>query len=143
MKVIKWSSLIALLLLGTGLWAATEGKLRGELVSTTQVKGAELTIYLKGYDGNVREVLLSHAVVDYDEAVPAAERKKPASRALVPGTDVRVTALWDAESGEWTASLVEVIPHHAAEFEEDYGADGAGPAPVTAPSTPVVNWRKI
>src|SRR5208282_907022 len=119
MKIIQRFSLISVLLLSTGLWAATEGTFRGELVRAPQGKPSELTLYLKGHDGNVREVLLTHAVVEYDDAVAAADRVEPAARALVPGTEVRVTALMDAESGEWTASQVDVIPNHAAAFEDD------------------------
>ncbi len=66
---------------------------------------------------------------------PSRERRQPAGKALVPGTEVRVTALVDANSGEWTASRVEVIADHAAQFEDDYG-DGSATPPdqVTAPS---------
>jgi hypothetical protein len=143
MKNIQWYTLIPVLLLGSGLWAATEGTFRGEVVNAPQGKSAELAIYLKGHDGNVREVLLTNAVVEYDDAVAAADRSVPAARALVPGAEVRVTALLDAQSGEWTASQVDVILHHAASFEDDYGEDGTGPDPVTAPSTPVNDRRSI
>jgi hypothetical protein len=143
MKTIQWSLLISVLLLSSGLWAATEGTFRGELVRAPQGKQAEPTIYLKGHDGKVREVLLTNAVAEYDDAVAAADREQPAARALVPGTEVRVTAFLDPQSGEWTASDVQVIPHHAASFEDDYGENGTGPDPVTAPSKTVIDSRTI
>lgn len=138
-----WYSLISamVLLLTSGLWAQTEGTFHGELVAAPQVKQSGETIYLSGRDGKVRSVEISHAVVEYDDAVAAADRTAPAANALLPGTDVRVTALMDPKSGEWTASEVEVIPHHAAQFEDDYGVDGTGPAPVAAPLTPTINTR--
>jgi hypothetical protein len=85
-----------------------------------------------GRDGNVRRVIVVNAAIVYDPQVPAADRTQSARRALVPGVEVRVTALVDASSGEWTASRVEVIAHHAAQFEDDYGDDGTQPDEVTA-----------
>ncbi len=91
-------------------------------------------LYLMGRDGNVRRVVVARAAIVYDATVPRGARQRPARRALVPGTEVRVTALVDASSGEWTASRVEVIANHAGEFEDDYGDDDiAGPDQVTAP----------
>jgi hypothetical protein len=137
MKHIKWFSLITVLLLGSGLWAENEGTFRGDLVPAPQGKQATEAIYLKGHDGNVRCVIVAKAAIVYDAATASDAPSQPARLALVPGTEVRVTAQMDAQSGEWTASRVEVIPGHAAAFEDDYGPDGSGPDPVTAPSTPV------
>ncbi len=100
-------------------------------------------IYLMGRDGNVRRVVVARAVIVYDATVPAGDRHQPARRALVPGTEVRVTALVDADSGEWTASRVEVIPNHAGEFEDDYGGDSSGPDQVTAPRGPIADSQTI
>jgi hypothetical protein len=136
MNQIKWFSLITVMLLSSGLWAATEGSFRGDLVQAPQGKKSAGTIYVQGHDGNVRSVMVNHATIGYDEAY-AESRRGSAMLALVPGTEVRVTAQMDAQSGEWTASRVEIIPGHAAAFEDDYGPDGSGPDPVTTPSTPV------
>jgi len=136
MKQIKWFSLITVLLLSSGLWAATEGSFRGDLVQAPQGKQSVGTIYVQSHDGNVRSVEVNHATIGYDEAY-AENHRGSAILALVPGTEVRVTAQMDAQSGEWTASRVEIIPGHAAAFEDDYGPDGSGPDPVTTPSTPV------
>lgn len=135
MKRIAWFSLIALLLLSSGLWAETGGTFRGDLVRAPQGQQTPEAIYLQGHDGRVRCVIVAHAVIAYDAGAAPTDQRQPARLALVPGTEVRVTAEMDAQSGEWTASRVEVIPGHAAQFEDDYGADGSVPDPVTANST--------
>ena len=146
MKQAGWKSLIAVSVLAwgflsTGLWAQTQGTFRGEVVHAPKGERSSGLLYLKGRDGNVRRVVVEHANIDYDAAVAAGDRLQPARRALVPGTEVRVTALVDAESGEWTASRVEVIAHHAASFEDDYGEDGKGPDQVTTSSEQAVwSW---
>jgi hypothetical protein len=143
MKRTVWCSLIAVLVLSSGLWAQSEGTFRGELVRAPQGKWTGLEIYVKGSDGSVRLVMLTHAIVEYDDGVAAADRREPAAQALVPGTEVRVTALFDAQSEEWTASCVEVILHHAAKFEDDYRETEKGVDPVNASSTPSIDTRTI
>ncbi len=136
MKQVQWFSLIALLLLSSGLWAATEGTFCGDLVEAPQGIASAEMIYVQGHDGNVRSVVVTHAAFRYDEADASANRR-PAIIVLVPGTEVQVTAEMDAQSGEWIASRVEIIPDHAAKFEDDYGEDYGGPDPVTVSSQPV------
>ncbi len=142
MKRLGLHSLIAVLLLTSGLWAETQGTFRGEVVSPPRGEWSSGLIYLMGRDGNVRRVVVARAAIVYDAAVPS-EHRQPAGRALIPGTEVRVTALVDAASGEWTASRVEVIANHAGEFEDDYGEDGTGPNQVTAPRETTVDSRTI
>jgi len=48
------------------------------------------------------------AKVEYDEDVPAAERSSKAEEALVPGSEVRVTAEQGSD-GEWHAERVEIL----------------------------------
>lgn len=132
-------SFIALLLLSSGLWAQTEGTLLGDLIRAPEGKQAVESIYLQGHDGSVRCVIVAHAMITYDAGIASADQSQPARLALVPGTEVRVIAAMDAQSGEWTASRVEVIPGHAAKFEDDYGEDFGGPDPVTADSTPTAD----
>lgn len=131
MKRIGLHLVIALLLLASGLWAETPGTFRGEVVPPPRGERSTGLIYLMGRDGNVRRVIVAQAAVVYDPAVSTGDRIQPARQAIIPGAEVRVTALVDATSGEWTASRVEVIANHAAEFEDDYGADGSGPDEVT------------
>jgi len=138
MKQIAYS-FIALLLLSSGLWAQTKGTFLGDLVGAPAGKQAADSIYLQGSDGSVRCVIVAHAVITYDTGGAPADRSRPARFALVPGTEVRVTAAMDAQSGEWTASRVEVIPGHSAKFEDDYGEDYSGPDPVTAASAPAAD----
>src|SRR5450755_3578357 len=99
MKQIVWSSLFAVLLLSSGLWAETEGTFRGDLVRAPQGKQTAETIYLRGHDGNVRCVVVGRATIVYDAGGAPAEPGQPARLALVPGTEVRVTAQMDAQSG--------------------------------------------
>lgn len=133
MKRMALHSVIAVLLLASGLWAETQGTLRGEVVRAPRAERLADVLYLMGSDGNVRRVVVAQAAIVYDPGVPAADRVQAACRALVPGAEVRVTALVDADSGEWTASRVEVIAHHAAKFEDDYGEDGSTLDEVTGP----------
>ena len=132
-----------LLFASAGLAAKTQGTFRGEVVAAPRGEPASGLIYMMGRDGYVRRVVLARAAVVYDSAVPDRERKQPAQRALIPGTEVRVTALVDANSGEWTASRVEVISNHAARFEDDYGEDGSAPDEVNSQDKTVVNIRTI
>jgi hypothetical protein len=143
MKRVALNSLIVVLLLASGLWAETQGTFRGEVVRPPRGEWSAGLVYLRGRDGNVRRVVVAKAAIVYDAAVPVGDRRQPAGRALVPGTEVRVTALVDASSGEWTASRVEVIANHAGKFEDDYGEDGTAPNQVTAPQEPTVDTRTI
>ena len=136
-------SMALLLFASVGLTAQTQGTFRGEVVAAPRGEPASGLIYMMGRDGNVRRVVLARAASVYDAAVPDRERKPPAQRALVPGTEVRVTALVDANSGEWTASRVEVITNHAARFEDDYGEGGGAPDEVNSQDRTVVDIRTI
>jgi len=129
------------LLMSCIAWAQTPGSFRGEVVRPPRNEHSAGLLYLMGADGNVRRVIVSRAAIDYDSTVPAGERKQSAKKALVPGTEVRVTALLDADSGEWTASRVEVIAHHAARFEDDYPEDGKRDD--ESPSPPAMASRTI
>jgi hypothetical protein len=142
MKRTAWYTLIALLLLSPGLRAQSEGTFDGKLVSAPQGKQPGLEIYLKGPDGNVRLIMLTHAIVKYEDVSVAADQKTLASEALVPGTDVRVMAVFDAQTGEWTASSVDVILHPAAKYEDDYGDDEAI-EPVNVSDTSSIDTRTV
>jgi hypothetical protein len=114
MKRLGLLSLVAVLLLASGLWAETQGTFRGEVVRPPHGERSAGLLYLMGRDGNVRRVVVARAAIVYDASVPSRERRKPAGRALTPGT--------------------EVIANHAGEFEDDYGDDSSGtPDQVTAP----------
>ena len=143
MRHRAWYSLAILLLLSSGLRAESEGTLRGDLLRVREGKPVAEAIYLQDHDGKVRCVLVAHAVIAYDSGVAPADQRPPARLALVPGTEVQVTAEMDAQSGEWTASRVEIIPGHAAKFEDDYGEDYGGANPVTVNSEPVADQRVI
>ncbi len=143
MKRMGLLSLMAVLLVSVRLSAATPGTFRGEVIRPPQDERTPGLLYLRGRDGNVRRVVVAGAAVDYDSDVASGDRIVPARLALVPGAEVRVTALIDAKSGEWTASRVEVIANHAAEFEDDYGPDGTGQDVVTTPREMVAASRTI
>jgi len=124
--------------------AAVEGTFRGEVVAPPRSERSDGWLYLRGGDGNVRRVAVMRAAIVYDAAVPKDEQNRtPARRALVPGTEVRVTALVDAQSGEWTASRVEVIAHHAAKFEDDYPDGDSDEPPATLRQASLLNRRTV
>jgi hypothetical protein len=136
--------LIAIVLLASGLRAETQGTFRGEVIQPPRAERSSGMLYLKGRDGNVLRVVMERAEVVYDAAVGAGKRQQPARKALIPGTEIRVTAMVDDATGEWTASRVDVIEGHSSEFEDDYGPDGTGgPDQVTAPRGPTVDARTI
>lgn len=126
------ASLIALIFLSSGAFvppmaAQTQGTFRGEVVAAPRGERSAGLLYLRGRDGNVRRVVVVRAAIVYDSAVAARDRAKAAKKALVPGMEVRVTALVDARSGEWTASRVEVIGSHSPEEDDADSEDGNAP----------------
>jgi len=149
MKWLRVYSVIAFVVLGSGLLtsearAALPGTFRGEVVKPPQGERSFGLIYLMSLDGNVRRVIVTRAVVIYAESVPIGDRVKPARRALIPGAEVRVTALVDAKSGEWTASRVEVIAHQSADFEEeDNDGDDSATDEIASPRDTVIASRTI
>jgi len=108
----------------------------GEVVPSPRGAWAGGAIYLMGHDGYVRRVIVKRAVIVYDARVPAVDRVKPARKALVPGAELRVIASVDSKNGEWTASRVEVIKRHAADFEVDGDEESKGEI-----STVSGSWR--
>src|SRR6266702_6456778 len=121
------NSLIAVLLLTSGLWAGAQGTFRGEVVRPPRGERSAGLLYLMGRDCNVRRVILARAAVVYDSGVPSEDRMQSARKSLVPGTEVRVTALVDSKSGEWTASRIEVISHHSAREVDDENEEDGSP----------------
>lgn len=64
-------------------------------------------IYVRGRDGGIRKVEVSHASIAYDES--EAKGRSGASRSdLVAGTEVRITAEQGSD-GEWRAKSVEIV----------------------------------
>jgi hypothetical protein len=149
MKWLRVYLVIAFVVLGSGLLtsearAALPGTFRGEVVKPPQGERSFGLLYLMGRDGNVRRVIVTRAAVVYAETVPTGDRVKPARRALIPGAEVRVTALVDAKSGEWTASRVEVIAHRVADLEEeDNAGDDSATDEITSPRDTVIASRTI
>jgi hypothetical protein len=149
MKRLRILSVIAIMLFSSGLLtselrAKSLGTFRGEVVKPPQGESSGAQLYLMGPDGNVRRVIVARAAVVYAESVPTEARLKPARRALTPGAEVRVTALVDAKSGEWTASRVEVIAQHDADPEADKAAeDEPATDEITTPRETVVASRTI
>ncbi len=98
---------VGALILGCAILAsATPGSFRGTIVDNPNaMKG---WIYVQGRNGTARRVEISHAKIEYDEDVPAAERNSKPEDALVPGSEVRVTAEQGSD-GEWHAERVEIL----------------------------------
>ncbi len=85
---------------------ATPGSFRGTIVDNpSAVKG---WIYVQGRNGSARRVEISRAKILYGDDVPAAARRPKPEEALIPGTEVRVTAEQDND-GEWHATQVEIL----------------------------------
>lgn len=103
-------------LLFCGLLQATAGSFRGTVVEGDQGSPRQGWLYLRGRNGGIRGVDISQAAIDYDEDMPADQRKSSPREQLVVGAEVRVTAEQDSH-GEWRASRVEIIkpaPAHTA-----------------------------
>jgi hypothetical protein len=98
---------VCALILGWAVLAsATPGSFRGTIVDNPNASKG--WIYVQGRNGTARRVEVSHAKIEYDEDVPAAERNSKAEEALVPGSEVRVTAEQGSD-GEWHAERVEIL----------------------------------
>jgi len=89
------------------LRAGTPGIFRGTVVQGPEASGNGW-IYLLGRNGKARRVNVSQSQVTYGESVVKRDRREPASQAVVPGAELRVTAEQD-EQGNWRAVHVEVL----------------------------------
>ena len=132
------ASMVALLFLSSGglvpeMKAETQGTFRGEVVAAPRGERSAGLLYLRGRDGNVRRIVVVRAAIVYDPTVAAAQGQKSVKKTLTPGMEVRVTALVDAKSGEWTASRVEVIAEHVSDSEDIDSEDGTAPDEVDSP----------
>ncbi len=96
------------LLGGLLTFAQVAGSFRGTVVESDESAVASNWLYVQGRNHTIRRVEISHARVEYDEAVPSANRKSKPERSLVAGTEVRVTAE-QGKDGEWRASRVEIL----------------------------------
>lgn len=135
-SVVRWFMSVALALLVTAPGApaseakpelrsqpVAEGAFHGELVAGPRAERAPGVLWVRGDDGNVLRVVAARAAVVYEASAPKdAEHRMPALHALVPGAEVEVTALLDAQSGEWNASRVEILTHHAVKPHKDASA---------------------
>jgi hypothetical protein len=99
------------------LRAGTAGSFRGKVVESDATAVDPNWIYVEGRNHAIRRVEISHAHVEYDEAVPATSRKAKPERSLLAGTEVRVTAE-QGKDGEWRASRIEIL-----NIPETSGAD--------------------
>jgi hypothetical protein len=101
----------AVILVGAVLASATPGSFRGTIVDNPSASKG--WIYVQGRNGTARRVEVSHAKIEYDEDVPAAERNVKPEDALISGSEVRVTAEQGSD-GEWHAERVEILKSAAA-----------------------------
>jgi hypothetical protein len=135
--------LMCSLFLASGLRAEDRASFYGHLVSAPMASPQPDTLYLQGSDGNVRQVTVARAAIGYAANVAAAQRRRPARRVLLPGTEVRVTALWDSRSGQWTASHVEVLSHRSTIWVDSHDVGDSGLDPVASPSNPLLRSHTI
>ena len=118
LAVMKWSRPLLLIVLPLALLGGTPGVFRGELVGAPKGEQKAGWIYVVSRRAMVRHVNVEHAQVLYADEVPDAKRLKDASRALLPGAEVMVTAEQD-ESGAWRASEVEILVPSARQGERE------------------------
>ena len=136
-----WSRHIAVAVLATSVLclladAATPGSFRGTIVEGDKGAPESGWLYVRSKNGSLRRVDISQAAVDYDETVPAAERKPSAREQLVIGAEVRVTAE-QTNDGEWRASRIEIIHPAPARSTAGQPASGQSDAGVGSPCTSV------
>jgi hypothetical protein len=87
--------------------AATPGSFRGTVVESDEARPESGWIYVKGRDGGIRRVDISHALIAYADDAGQEQSGEP-RRDLVAGAEVRVTAEQGSD-GEWRAKSVEIL----------------------------------
>jgi hypothetical protein len=109
MRVVRsWTAFILLFfILGMIAFAGTVGSFRGTVVESDEGRPEGGWLYVRGRDGGIRRVDISHASIAYDDDA-AHHPSKPQQDDLVPGTEVRVTAEQGSD-GEWRAKSIEVL----------------------------------
>jgi hypothetical protein len=110
---MRWTRHFALSLLAISAvcvlaYGATAGSFRGTVIEGDRGSVSQGWLYVRGRDGSIRRVDISHAVFGYDESVPPERRKASAREQLEAGADVRVTAEQGSD-GEWRASRVDIV----------------------------------
>jgi hypothetical protein len=108
--------------------AATPGSFRGTVVEGENGAPQVGWLYVRGKNGSIRRVDISHATVTYDEDVPADSRKSSAREQLVVGAEVRITAEQDRD-GEWRASRIEIIQPAPGRSAEQTRTGWVNPTP--------------
>jgi hypothetical protein len=69
-------------------------------------------LYVQSRNGSVRRVNVTKALVEYDDDVPAKQRRKNPAESLRLSTEVRITAEQDRTddgSGDWQAQHVLIL----------------------------------
>jgi hypothetical protein len=119
---------LAAALFSSVVQAATSGSFRGTVVEGEKGAPQEGWLYVRGRNGAIRRVDISHAAVAYDETVPADERKSSPREQLAVGAEVRVTAEQGSD-GEWRASRIEIIKPAPGRSAEQQRTRRANPTP--------------
>lgn len=95
----------------TLLSAGVVGVFQGRVVLRKGLEAEAGILYVESRQGMARKVRVGDAVVEYDEEVPKAQRKRKPAEALCENTLVRVTAEQsDAEDGPWRAISILILP---------------------------------
>ena len=84
------------------------GSFRGTVVESDDAPLDSAWLYVRGRDGGIRKVDISHASIGYDEGATNNGRTSAQRSDLVAGTEVRVTAEQGSD-GEWRAKSVEIV----------------------------------
>ncbi len=90
------------------------GVFQGKIVKSSSLdsKAHEKWVYVESRSGAIRKVNIAQALVEYDDDVPAKQRRKNPAESLRLATEVRVTAEQDRTSdgsGDWQAKRVLIL----------------------------------
>jgi hypothetical protein len=102
----RWLLVVATLI--ATAFAGTPGWFRGTVVETDRSRADSGWIYVRGRDGGIRRVDISHARISYAEKSSSTDHPTDLRNQLIPGTEVRINAEQGSD-GEWRAHSVEIL----------------------------------
>jgi hypothetical protein len=105
----RWSTVLLLLISCLVVPAfGVDGMFQGRVVDPPPNQPGHGWIYVQGRNHLLRRVEVSQASIVFSDSIPASQHHKCDMECLVPGQEVRVTAVQDS-AGEWRAKRVEIL----------------------------------
>lgn len=103
---------LSVLLLSLPALAGIVGVFQGRIVRPKGITPEDGILFVRARNGMARKVKVEKAVViEYDEDVPKAQRRKDPAQSLCDDVLVRVTAEQsEREDGEWRAINILILP---------------------------------